>query len=349
MNLEKIALSLLSFGETGMELITSQEVENIDEDHVSMIGNFYSNVLGAAEQSSGLFGPLPIAYRYDLLLFMYAFNAFDPNLRDERVIKNNNMTRASILLFFPTPFDSVFSNQRKIVSTIIEQWTTSYAKSDIRKATLERLNELKEKLLTQIITYTTSLDFKTEKMTNLLKIMGKNFFLLETISHLYQKKLTIRFISNSYRLQPVLKRAVLNETIDNLVSYSNNNNHLTFNLKGTIIEVICLEQPMKTGNQEIKGSYDGIFLFYDFYENAANNESFTALVQKIIDYAPKQAKITYCYETTITNEIDLQNSKIFSLLSSQRDRSISLIDINSKNSSLEIAVIEFIGKIISDY
>lgn len=349
MNIDKFALSLLSFGETGMELIVSEEVENIDEDHVSMIGNFYSNVLGAAEQSSGLFGPLPIAYRYDLLLFLYAFNAYDPNLNDERVIRNKNITRASLLLFFPTSFDSVFSNQRKIINTIIDQWGSPFLKTDIRKTTIETLQELKEKLLTQIISYTNTLDFKTEKMANLVKIIGKNFFLIETITSLYQKNIIIKFLSNSNRLQPVLKRAILNETIDSLINYSNYKNHLVFNLTRTTVEVTCIDPSIKNTIQEIRGGYNGIFLFYDFYNQAANTDSFTELVQQILDHSSKNAKITYCFETTINSNLNIEDSKIATLLAYQRERSISLVDLNSNHSSLESTIIEFIEKIISDY
>ena len=349
MNFEKINLSLLSFGETGMELITSQEVDGIDEDHVGMIGNFYSNVLGAAEQSTGLFGPLPIAYRYDMLLFLYAFNAFDPNLKDERVIKNKNITRSSLLLFFPTIFDSILSNQRKNLNTIIDQWSKPFLTSDIRKTSIEALNQLKEKIITHLLSVTNNIDFKNKDLVNLVKIIGKHFFLMETVAFLYQKPIYIKFLTNTDKLDPILKRSILYENIDTLVDYTKKSDYLSFNLRNTKIEVISFNPIWKNVTQKIRGNYDGIFLFYDLNESAANTDSFTTIVKNILSYSPKHSKITYCIKNNLKTKFKFDESEISTLLHDQRDRSISLVDLNSKSFTLETAVIDFAEKIISNY
>ena len=349
MNFEKITLSLLSFGETGMEVITSQDVEGIDLDHVGMIGNFYSNVLGAAEQSTGLFGPLPIAYRYDLLLFLYVFNAYDPNLKDERVIRNKNITRASLIIFFPTVFDSVFSNQRNVFGTIIDQWAKIFLSTDIRKTPINKLNELKEKLVTQIISVTNKIDFKNTEFQNLVKIIGKHFFLLETVAFLYQKPIFVKFITNSNKLNPIIKRSILFENIDFVEEYYKVENILNFNLRNIKVEIITLDPLTKNLITKIKGNYDGIFLFYDFIENAANSNSFNVIVKNILDYSPKNSKIMYCIESSLSNEFKFESSEIMGFLTNQLDRSISLVDLSSKNSSLEAAVIDFAEKILSNY
>lgn len=332
-----------------MELIASQEIEGIDEDHVSMIGNFYSNVLGAAEQTTGLFGPLPIAYRYDLLLFLYAFNAFDPHLNDERVIRNQNITRSSLLLFFPTSFDSVFSNQRKALNTLIDQWSNPYLELDIRKASVDNLNQLKENILNHIISVTTKLDFNTSEMSNVVKIIGKNFFLLETVGFLYHKNISIKFITNSEKLDPILKRSILYENIDTLKSYTNSNKNLFFKLASTSVEIINTSLLQKNFSHLLKGNNNGIFLFYDFLENAANSNSFIDNAKKILDYSSKKTKLTYCIESDSSTNFKIENSEISSILSNQTDRSISLVDLTSKKSTLEMAIIEFLEKIISNY
>ena len=349
MNIEKISLALLSFGETGMEVVTSQDVDGIDIDHVGMIGNFYSNVLGAAEQSKGLFGPLPVAYRYDLLLFLYAFNAYDPNLKDERVIRNNNITRASILLFFPTSFDSVFSNQRKTFNTIFDQWVEPFFTSDVRKTSLEQLNQLKEKILIQIVSVTTKIDFNNIELKNLVKIIGKHFSFLETVAFLYQKPISIKFLTNSEKLNPIIKRSILFENIDTLMTYSKQKDVLFFALRNIKIEVISFDVSSKNLTSQIKGNYDGIFLFYDFLENAANSEFFSSIVKNILDLAPKNSKITYCIETYLSTEFQFETSKIPGFLTNQLERSISLVDLRSKNSSLEGAVIDFAENLLSNF
>lgn len=349
MNIEKISLSLLSFGETGMELIASQEVDNIDEDHVGMIGNFYSNVLGAAEQSTGLFGPLPIAYRYDLLLFLYAFNAFDPNLKDERVIKNNNITRASILLFFPTSFDSIFSNQRKSLNTIIDQWSKPFLSNDIRKTSITRLNELKEKIVDQIMSITNKIDYNNRELSNLIKIIGKHFFLLETVAFIYQKPIKLKFITNSDRLHPILKRSILIENIDTISNYSTTSDSIVFVLRNISVELSYFNLKSKNAIPKIKGSYDGIFLYFLTTENAANSDYFISIIKNILDYSPKNTKITFCIENNLATNYDLKNSEIPLLLTNQYERSISLVDLGKNDSSLETAVIDFTEKITSNY
>ena len=349
MNIEKISLALLSFGETGMEVITAQDVEGMDIDHVGMLGNFYSNVLGAAEQSKGLFGPLPIAYRYDLLLFLYAFNAYDPNLKDERVIRNNNITRASVLLFFPTSFDSVFSSQRKNISTIFDQWAELFLTFDIRKTSLEKLNQLKEKIIVQIVSVTTKTDFNDAGLKNLVKIIGKHFSLLETVAYLYQKPISIKFLTNSEKLNPIIKRSILYENIDTLVTYSKQKDLLLFALRNIKIEIILLEGTSKNFISQIKGNYHGIFLFYDFIEDAANSESFNLIVKNILDLSPKDAKIMYCIETYLAKDFQFETSEIPSFLANQLDRSISLVDLRSKNSNLEGAIIDFAEKLLSNF
>ena len=349
MNLEKIAFSLLSFGETGMELIVSQEVEGIDADHVGMIGNFYSNVLGAAEQTTGLFGPLPIAYRYDLLLFVYAFNAYDPNLKDERVIRNNNITRSSLLLFFPTSFDTVFSNQRKTLNTIIDRWSKPYLELDIRKVSVDKLNQLKENLLAHIISVTTKLDFYNQELSGIVKVIGKNFFLLETVGFLFQKNISLKFLTNSDKLEPILKRSILYENIDSLINYSNSNKNLQFQLTNTKIEIININLAPNNFSHWLKGIDNGVFLFYDFNQNAANSNSFIDTAKKTLNYSPKNTKLTYCIENDSSNTFKFEDSEISSLLANQIERSISLVDLNSKKSSLAVVIIEFLEKIISNY
>ena len=349
MSIEKIALSLLSFGETGMELISSQDVEGIDFDHVGMIGNFYSNVLGAAEHSTGLFGPLPIAYRYDLLLFLYAFNAFDPNLKDERVINNKNITRASLLLFFPTSFDTIFSSQRKAFTTMIDQWAKPFLTTDIRKASIESLNSLKESLSTHLISVTKKLDINNSKLSSIIKILGKNFFLLETVGNIFQKDISLKFLTNSEKLDPVLKRSILYENIESLVEYSRNLKNFFFTLNKTYIEIINVNLDNKSAIHKIKNQNNGIFLFYDFYQNAANTETFLEIAKRILEYSSKTSNVTYCIETMPDTKFNIEGEEMIELLSKEQNRSISLVDLSSKSSSLELAMIEFVSKIISNY
>jgi hypothetical protein len=348
MNLDKLAISLLSFGETGMELISSQEVDGIDMDHVSMIGNFYSNVLGAADQLTGLFGPLPVAYRYDLLVFLYAFNAFDPNLKDERVIRNNSITRASLLIFFPTNFDNIFSNQKKNFSNIIDQWAKLFTTNDIRKVKIDKLNNLKENLMIQVVNYTNNTNFSLNSKANLVKIIGKHIFFLETISFLYQKTTYVKFLSNSEKLELILKRSIFLENIDNILEFSNSSNILQFNLHNTTISLNKLPKDEKNIFHALKNSFNGIFLFFEIDEKAANSDFFISLTEKILNFSPKDTMITFCTQIDRNSVFQIEKSSIPFLLSNQINRSISLVDLNSKNLSLELALIDFFEKMISN-
>ena len=166
---------------------------------------------------------------------------------------------------------------------------------------------------------------------------------------MYQKPISIKFLTNSEKLNPIIKRSILFENIDTLMTYSKQKDVLFFALRNIKIEVISFDVSSKNLTSQIKGNYDGIFLFYDFLENAANSEFFSSIVKNILDLAPKNSKITYCIETYLSTEFQFETSKIPGFLTNQLERSISLVDLRSKNSSLEGAVIDFAEKLLSNF
>lgn len=343
----KLSLSILSFGESGMEFISGQFQGSLDEDYITLIGNFYSNVLGAAEESNGLFGPLPVAYKYDILLFLYAFNAYDPNLTDERVIKRNHMTRATMLIFFPTNLDAIFSNQRKNIRNIIENWVDLNIKNDIRKLGIKEILKLKKKIESQIILEikNSSLDLTTNN--DLIKISGKNFQLLNTISTLNELDFELRFVANSKKLRQIIKKSIFLENMDIVDDYKNNDEKSCYKLNKINILEHNSSSISKLSYNFIKGRYDGILIFFTNKNNAAENDYLHEFLKLIVKDAPKRSVISICLDIEEKIGEFLDKTSIANLLAEESDRSISLVYLKDKNNSIEIALIDFIEKIIS--
>jgi hypothetical protein len=200
----------------------------------------------------------------------------------------------------------------------------------------------------QVVNYTNNTNFSLNSKANLVKIIGKHIFFLETISFLYQKTTYVKFLSNSEKLELILKRSIFLENIDNILEFSNSSNILQFNLHNTTISLNKLPKDEKNIFHALKNSFNGIFLFFEIDEKAANSDFFISLTEKILNFSPKDTMITFCTQIDRNSVFQIEKSSIPFLLSNQINRSISLVDLNSKNLSLELALIDFFEKMISN-
>ena len=230
MNKKDLRASLLSFGDTGMEFVTGQTTEQLDEDHITMIGNFYANVLGAAEDASGLFGPLPVAYRYDMLLFVFGFTALDSTVKDQRVIASNHQTRSSLLLFFPANLDTQFGQNRTQIKSLLSQWSKKYLTTEIRSVKKSEIEKLVKELVSMMIVDNANKQLSQSEAQNLIKVAGKNFYLLEMLGRSLDKNINIKLFSDNNILSAILRRSLLQENIDIITNFNANGNKSVYNM-----------------------------------------------------------------------------------------------------------------------
>jgi hypothetical protein len=342
-------ISLLSFGDTGMEWVAGQTTDQLDEDHITLIGNFYANVLGAAQNSSGIFGPLPVAYRYDLLLFVFGFTSYDSTVKDQRVIDSNHQTRSSLLLFFPATLDSLLSENRILIRTNLIQWCKAYETAEIRSVKRSDL----EKLVSEIVFLITSESSKKEmthsKAHNLIKVAGRNFFLLETLGKGLKVQIIIKFISVNNSLGVVLRRSILQENIDILLNFNQKNFKTNYYMPHLHIEEIILSNSSIIENKFLKKRQDGVLLL-TFLPSKNEKLIFESNISKILNESSRDSVVSICIDKKKKEKsIYLENTTIPQMLAKQTDRTISLVDLTKHNISIETAIIDFIEKIVSKF
>lgn len=344
MERQDLNLSLLSFGDTGMEYVAGQTTDQLDEDHITMLGNFFANVLGAAEDASGLFGPLPVAYRYDLLLFVFGFSSYDSTVKDQRVIDSNHQTRSSLLLFFPAKLDTQFAQNRSQIRSILTQWSQKYLTKEIRSVKRSDLENLVNEIVSMMIVNSSKKELSESEAQNLIKVAGKNFYLLEMLGRSLEKEINIKLFSNNHILGAVLKRSLLQENIDIITSFSSKENKSVYNLPHLQIEEINLG--ISSNLKSLKGKNDGI-LFLSDLPTLNELPVYEANISKILNNTAKDSVISLCLGKRNPDTLEINETKVPQILANQSDRTISLVDLRKYNYSIEIALIDFVEKIVS--
>jgi hypothetical protein len=154
----EIYISCFEFTDIGIELLASENIPSFDNAELTVVANYFSIIFGQNlcnnfnEEGSGkLFGPLPVAYRNNMLSLIYGSTIRDKKLKDERIIQNDHYTPFFVMIFFPTEFDHLFSISRVSISKMIDKWCSTRYK--VEKITIDSLTELKNDLQKLVLNY----------------------------------------------------------------------------------------------------------------------------------------------------------------------------------------------------
>lgn len=344
----ELYLSVLSFGETGMEFIAGQEVENFEQGQTTLIGNFYSNVLGAAEEEVGLFGPLPVAYRYDLLLFLFVFNSYDPTLTDERVKNNRYITKSTLLMFFPTRLDGQMSNLRYRIKIILEQWCQPFQTREIRTLRDREVTDLANQLKSYLVFESTKSDLSNVENTNFLKVLGRNIYLLDTIGSIHQRRLKLSlFHEDDATVDKLTKHTLLLENTDTLVKFNRENGLQVFEFPHLCIMSWNLGIDHTISSRMIKRDVDGVLLLIQLDDDSVSIGKAKNRLNRVLKETSKKCVVSVCIAQGNGKQLDLSETMIPTILANECDRTISLVDLSEKGNSIERGLLDFLEKVVS--
>ena len=335
-----IQIALLSFGMKGMELICSDVDTDLglDEEYITLIANYYSNVLQQQrEESKGIYGALPVFYRekYDLLILMYGFPSYDPDMKDERVIKHNYIVKAQLLIFFSAKLDGYISQKKFTLKELLDIWVISKEKTPIKdtkppelfklkKMIIEKLNENIEK---------DKLSREKEYINNL--IISTNFEWLIKYSSIVNKQVRVSFFIEIDRYLSQLVSCIFQKNTYNLLVYKKLNNTKHFNFGNLTIEIVDIHS--QDGSLfGFKGNFDAGMLISEVNEDENSKIHFITLSEELLDKTD-QKLISLC----MINK--LKDNQIIRFLNKEKyaNRSIHL-PILDDNTTLADSISSFL-------
>ena len=227
-----IQLGLLIFGEKGMELVAvsgNKQTNALDNSYVNLMGNHYANVLQMKQDPTAkLYGPFPILHRErnDMLLLILGFKARDPNIKDIRVVKNNYMVDAQILVFYPANYDIAVSLKREVIEQLLVEFIHAHINTYIKDITSDNLSMVQVKFLSILEDGMSAYSESTSQT----KIIQKNISLIHDMCMFTKKAITCTLLIDQYSIKKYIIDTIFtaDSTVVPLVKFSPKYNTMIF-------------------------------------------------------------------------------------------------------------------------
>ncbi|MFX0092246.1 MAG: hypothetical protein ACFFBD_10830 [Candidatus Hodarchaeota archaeon] len=348
----EIHIASYRFSDKGIELHLSEAIPFVDANELVMLGTQYSFLFGNTQPHRGLLiGPLPVAYHYDRLVFVYGNMIKDESVKDERVIRDDYLAPYFILLFFPTSFDPVFSRCRVNIKTVIDRWFKAKCRN-IKNVSVTQLQDLNVEI-TKLVTN------EQESMyvsSNIIQtVVGKHIEFLNTIGRSLNRTLYMG-IFGDYKIINLLHSGVgQNYSMIRALNSSKDGRFYVYRFPHLIIEEGKLDDnqflDFKTTRflsqfkwwDDCPTEFDGILFTVNIPDDP---RKITKNIQMVLTKTPNYCPISLVVNYASDHSGKLLSTPIPGAIVEAKDRTISLVEIKSPEDQVERALIELFEKII---
>lgn len=339
---EKIYIPIAAFSDQGMKIYLDSDIPNISKLEQETISNYYSIILGIGEKEGGLYGPLPVAYHIEKLLYLYTFEIINPYVKDERVKKGEKVP-ACALIFFPTYLDGLTASIRKDLHNYLKSWSVKFKKiTQIKQEDIRTLTEF----ITKRIETEKNIQFRREK-NNALVVAAKNIRLLDNVAINLDRKVKVTLIGTMDILFSLSQQALLVHNYSKIRKYeSKTGSYIHVSLQKLDMKILKLTKSVKDGQKIIEKDLDGLLYFADFSSELTMNKH-VEMLKYALDKTKKECVICYGISQT-TKEIAINETPLPAVLQEAKERTISLLDLARPNVSIELSIIEFVERIIEE-
>ncbi len=184
-------ISLLVLDDAGMSLRSSIPIPDIPSEEIMGIGNFYSPVISASSPHLEIYGPLPIPHFPLYHLLIVSFKKPDSQIKDQRLLFNNESAMCQILIFYDKQCDQKVKFGHNQIYTTIEGFLQQF--DDVQEISDEMLLYLGESLTENVI-----LDeqIRSKTIEEIVREIASRFNTIQQISHLLNRRTKIGIITS---------------------------------------------------------------------------------------------------------------------------------------------------------
>ena len=304
------------------------------------IANYYSVILNFGESGGALYGPLPVAYHTEYLLYVYTFEIKNLKVTDKRILKRDGVVPAFLLIFFPTAAESFTSKARDNISLEISNWQEQFG--EVNEINKEQINTLSGQIEAAI--FKEQSQFTLSEIEEANVVLGKSVELLCNVVK-YQDKPVKLLISGTDEILLAITRKAIIENNSSLITYYKNEDNKTIfktnNIEGKIL-LTSVDNP--TVHKHLSNDLDGIIHFANF-STPLSIETHTDELHRIIKQTSKNCTISFVISHT-DQPLRISETRIPVVLQDGVGRSISLIDLGQPKYTISTCIIEFLDKVI---
>ena len=336
----RVHTALSAFSDTGMSIFHDPLIPDIKSHDLLNIANYYSVILNFGESGGALYGPLPVAYHTEYLLYVYTFEIKNHKATDKRILKNEGVVPAFLLIFFPTAAESFTSKARDNISIEISNWLEQFGEvNEINKAQINTLSGQIEAAI-----FKEQSQFTLSEIEEANVVLGKSVELLYNVVKYQDKPIKLLISGTDEILLPIIRKAIFEKNSSLITYYKNDDNKTEFKcnkIEGTIL-LTSTENP--TVHKHLSNSLDGVIHFANF-STPQSIEAHTDELHKIIKQTSKNCTISFVISQT-DQPLRINETRIPAVLQDGVGRSISLIDLGQPKYTISTSIIEFLDKII---
>jgi hypothetical protein len=336
----RVHTALSAFSDTGMAIFHDPMIPNIQSHDLLNIANYYSVILNFGESGGALYGPLPVAYHTEYLLYVYTFEITNPEVTDHRILKNEGVVPAFLLIFFPTAAESFTSKARDSISLEIHTWLEQF--TDVQNIDKDHIGTLNGQIEAAIFKAQSQFTLSEIEEANI--VLGKSVELLCNVVKYQEKPVKLLISGTDEILLPITRKAILENNSSLITYYKNDNNKTEFktsNIEGAIL-LTSAENP--TVHKHLSNGLDGIIHFANF-STPHSIEAHTDELHRIIKQTHKNCTISFVISQT-EEPLKISETRIPLVLQDGVGRSISLIDLGQPKYTISTCIIEFLDKVI---
>ena len=331
-----------TFTDLGMEVFHVPDMPNMTYHDFLNIANYYSVILNIGESSGGLYGPLPVAYRTESLLFLYTFEMKNPRVEDERAQRNDGIVPSFLLIFFPTSVENLATRAREKITRELTQWKTAF--SSIDDVSNKDIMNLNSSISTIMLKEESNYEMSEADEANV--VIGKSIELLHNVTKYLSKPVKLLIAGSDACIDGMARTAIM-EKNSTLVSYFKAENGVTDAILNNIMVKILKTGPDSQSIQKyVSNDLNGVLYFGNF-STVESGEKETKEFEKIIKNTSQNCAVTFAVSQT-AKPIDIQQTSIPGVLLEGVGRSISLIDLARPNMTISLSLIEFLEKVIEN-
>lgn len=336
----KPIVTVTALGDTGIEVYNVSRNNPFDNLELIRIVNYYAMILGINETEGMLYGPLPVAYHVEFLMYIYTLRIVNPHITDPRAIRNNKVVPASIIIFFSTSINGIASKCRQDVNTFLNQWIKQFRTVDDIKQ--HHLVEVEEYIHSRFKQEQKLYDVQ-EKADETAVVISKNLLLLQTLASKKNVQVSLLILNALDNLILMVKKAVLVYSYSELQKFEKNQVRCISELANVSLTMFRFSEEPKDYVKHIKKNQTGIFIIIDFSDKDSAKDGIY-LLEQALSRTEDQTHISVVL-FNVDSMSKLSEFGLTELLQGATGRSISLIDLSKANTSVEIALLDFFEQV----